>query len=53
MATNGSGNPEPKKQTQRFFGYPSPIEGPTIPYKKTDDANPVFRGLLLVVGAWL
>lgn len=53
MATNGTGIAEPKKQAQRFFGYPSAVEGPIILYKKADDANPVFRGLLLVVGAWL
>ncbi|TVY31473.1 Fatty acid amide hydrolase [Lachnellula subtilissima] len=38
---------------QRFFGYPKPIKGPIIPYKKAEDANPVVRGTLLVVGAWL
>jgi hypothetical protein len=41
------------KPKQRFFGYPKPIQAPNIPYKKADDANPVFSGTLLVVGAWL
>ncbi|TVY37475.1 Fatty acid amide hydrolase [Lachnellula occidentalis] len=38
---------------QRFFGYPKPIKGPTIAYKKAEDSNLVIRGTLLVVGAWL
>src|SRR5271163_1776415 len=42
-----------KEEKQRFFGYPKAIEAPIMPYKKADDANPVFRGTLLVVGAWL
>ena len=37
----------------RFFGYPKAVEAPVTPYKKADDANPVFSGTLLVVGAWL
>jgi len=45
--------PESPDHHQRFFGYPKPIKGPTIPYKKAEDANPVIRGTLLVVGAWL
>jgi hypothetical protein len=45
MAQNGG--------KQRFFGYPKPVEAPITPYKKVDDANPVFSGTLLVVGAWL
>lgn len=39
--------------TQRFFGYPKPLEGPYVPYKKVDDENPAFRGIFLVIGAWL
>ncbi|TVY18978.1 Fatty acid amide hydrolase [Lachnellula arida] len=45
--------PEPTDHQQRFFGYPKPVQGPTIPYKKAEDSNPVIRGTLLVVGAWL
>jgi hypothetical protein len=37
----------------RFVGYPRPVEAPVIPYTKADDANPVFRGTPLVLGAWL
>lgn len=44
---------ESKETPQRFYGYPKPVEAPTIPYKKSEDANPVFSGPLLVVGAWL
>jgi len=44
---------QPKPRPQRFYGYPRPVEAPHIPFTKSDDANPVFRGLLLVVGAWL
>jgi hypothetical protein len=44
---------QPKEDLQRFFGYPEPIQGPTVTYKKKKDENPVFRGTLLVVGAWL
>lgn len=40
-------------EKQRFFGYPKAIEAPIVPYKKKDDANPVFGGTILVVGAWL
>ncbi|KAF4611372.1 hypothetical protein G7Y89_g15641 [Cudoniella acicularis] len=36
-----------------FFGYPRAVEGPKIPYRKEDDKNPVFNGVLLVIGAWL
>jgi hypothetical protein len=43
----------PNNHRQRFFGYPRPVEAPAIPYTKSDDANPVFRGFILVVGAWL
>ena len=38
---------------RRFFGYPKAVEAPSTPYKKADDANPIFSGGLLVVGAWL
>ncbi|KAH6681341.1 amidase signature domain-containing protein [Halenospora varia] len=44
---------ESTEQRQRFFGYPRAVEGPNIPYRKSDDKNPVFSGFLLVVGAWL
>jgi hypothetical protein len=44
---------QPKPRPQRFYGYPRPVEAPHIPFTKSDDANPVFRGLLLAVGAWL
>ncbi|EKD13264.1 uncharacterized protein L3040_007340 [Drepanopeziza brunnea f. sp. 'multigermtubi'] len=37
----------------KFFGYPQPVQGPHTPYQKKDDANPVFRGPLLVIGAWI
>ena len=40
-------------QKQRFLGYPKAVEAPITPYNKKDDANPVFSGTLLVVGAWL
>ncbi|CAG8972362.1 hypothetical protein HYALB_00005030 [Hymenoscyphus albidus] len=53
MAANGSENPESKKKTQRFFGYPSAVKGPDVPYQNHEDANPVVTGILLVIGAWL
>lgn len=36
-----------------FFGYPRALEGPTTTYHKKPDVNPVFRGLVLVYGAWM
>ena len=44
---------EAKQAVPRFFGYPKPIEAPTIPFTKSHDKNPVFSGALLVIGAWL
>jgi hypothetical protein len=44
---------EPKQTAPRFFGYPKPVEAPLIPFTKAEDANPVFSGTLLVIGAWL
>lgn len=44
---------EPKHTPTRFFGYPKAVEAHTIPFTKSSDANPVFGGTLLVVGAWL
>jgi hypothetical protein len=44
---------EPKHSPPRFFGYPKPVEAPNLPFTKSEDANPVFSGILLVVGAWL
>lgn len=44
---------EGPKQTRRFFGYPKPLEAPIIPFTKSEDANPVFNGTLLVIGAWI
>jgi hypothetical protein len=43
----------PNENPPRYIGYPQPVEGPTIPYKKIPDSNPVLRGTLLVIGAWL
>jgi hypothetical protein len=43
----------PKEDAPRFFGYPRAVEAPITPYKKADDANPVFSGTVLVLGAWL
>lgn len=42
-----------EQTTPSFYGYPRAVEAPLIPYKKKDDANPVFRGSLLVIGAWM
>jgi hypothetical protein len=44
---------QPNENAQRYIGYPQAVEGPTIPYKKIPDSNPVVRGTLLVIGAWL
>jgi hypothetical protein len=44
---------QPNENAQRYIGYPQAVEGPTIPYKKIPDYNPVLRGTLLVIGAWL
>jgi hypothetical protein len=41
------------QKKQRFLGYPQALEGPKIPYKKADDANPVIGGSALLAGAWL
>ncbi|KUJ08665.1 amidase signature enzyme [Mollisia scopiformis] len=38
---------------KRFANYPLAVEAPKVPYKKEDDANPVFSGRLLAIGAWL
>ncbi|PQE16951.1 n-acylethanolamine amidohydrolase protein [Rutstroemia sp. NJR-2017a BBW] len=43
----------PERITSRFFGYPAPKEGPNVPLVRKEDKNPVFRGWLLVVCAWL
>ncbi|KAL2060123.1 hypothetical protein VTL71DRAFT_9945 [Oculimacula yallundae] len=42
-----------QQPASRFFGYPRAVEGPAVPYKKKDDANPVFSGTLLLIGAWI
>ena len=44
---------QPTESVQLFVGYPQAVEAPLIPYKKTPDTNPVFRGTLLALGAWL
>lgn len=42
-----------KETKQRYIGYPKAVEAPRIPYKKSDDSNPVISGNVLVAGAWL
>jgi hypothetical protein len=42
-----------KEKAQRHVGYPKAVKAPQIPYKKSNDSNPVFAGTLLVIGAWL
>ncbi|KAB8304230.1 hypothetical protein EYC80_003648 [Monilinia laxa] len=44
---------ESAQETQRWVGYPSPKEGPDVPFVRADDKNPAFRGWLLVVAGWL
>ena len=44
---------QPNENAPRYISYPQAVEGPTIPYKKIPDSNPVLRGTLLVIGAWL
>ncbi|KAA8574820.1 hypothetical protein EYC84_004067 [Monilinia fructicola] len=44
---------ESAQETQRWVGYPSPKEGPNVPFVRADDKNPAFRGWLLVVVGWL
>ncbi len=44
---------QPKSRPQRFYGYPRPIEAHHIPFTKSEDANPVFSGFILMIGAWL
>jgi hypothetical protein len=39
--------------TPRFSGYPRAVKLPNLRLRNTEDANPVFRGQLLVIGAWL
>lgn len=36
-----------------FYQYPAPIEGPDVPYKNAPESNPVLRGRLLQIGAYL
>lgn len=45
-------NPE-NATTLRFSGYPRAVKLPNLRLRNTEDVNPVFRGQLLVVGAWL
>ncbi|KAK2864942.1 hypothetical protein FQN49_004063 [Arthroderma sp. PD_2] len=33
--------------------FPTPIEGPKVPYKATDESNPILRGRLLEIAATL
>jgi hypothetical protein len=42
-----------KETKQRYLGYPKAVEGPHVPYKKSNDSNPVIGGTALVAGAWL
>ncbi|KAK2768358.1 hypothetical protein FQN54_000212 [Arachnomyces sp. PD_36] len=37
----------------RFYDYPSPKQGPSVPYKNKPESNPVLRGLPLAIGASL
>ncbi|KAF7911336.1 uncharacterized protein EAF01_002843 [Botrytis porri] len=41
------------QEVRKWVGYPSPKEGPSIPFIRTDDKNPAFRGWLLVVVGWI
>jgi len=41
------------KPKTMYFGYPQAVKGPSVPYKKEEDKNPVFSGSLLVIGASL
>jgi hypothetical protein len=51
--SNATTMTDPERITSRFFGYPAPKEGPNVPLVRKEDKNPVFRGWLLVVCAWL
>jgi hypothetical protein len=44
---------DPASPAKRFANYPLAVEAPKIPYTKDDDANPVFSGRILAIGAWL
>ncbi|KAM0310288.1 hypothetical protein ACHAO8_008237 [Botrytis cinerea] len=44
---------ESNQEPRKWVGYPSPKEGPNVPFIRTDDKNPAFRGWLLVVVGWL
>lgn len=35
----------------RFHNYPTPRQGPDVPYKHVDVSVPVLRGLSLAIGA--
>ncbi|KAK2747711.1 hypothetical protein FQN55_004881 [Onygenales sp. PD_40] len=37
----------------RFYNYPTPREGPDVPYRNVTESNPVLRGRLLEIGASL
>jgi amidase len=38
---------------QHYLNYPSPREGPSVPYKNEEQVIPVFRGTPLAIGATL
>ncbi|RAL61791.1 hypothetical protein DID88_002854 [Monilinia fructigena] len=40
---------ESAQEIQRWVGYPSPKEGPDVPFVRADDKNPAFRGWLFSV----
>ncbi|KAF5025683.1 hypothetical protein F66182_2289 [Fusarium sp. NRRL 66182] len=44
--------PEPNAE-RRFFNYPEPLEGPHVPYAIERNPNPVLRGPVLIVAAFL
>jgi hypothetical protein len=37
----------------RFWNYPSPKEGPDIPYQNDAAPNPVLRGYPLALAVWM
>ncbi|CAG8976610.1 hypothetical protein HYALB_00002125 [Hymenoscyphus albidus] len=45
---------EPTDATaRRYFGYPKALEGPRVPFRMDDGANPGLSGIPLVIAGWL
>jgi hypothetical protein len=43
----------PEVNKPGFYGYPGAKEVVDIKFKYTENKNPVMRGMVLVIGAWV